>query len=373
MAQGATAAQYLPHGPFRAALHQRVAEHFAKTGTVPNEARGIRIKTAVIMAWFVGSYLTLLLTTSAWWVAALLSVSLGLAMAAIGFNIQHDGNHGSFSSRQWLNTLGAMGLDVLGGSSYVWRWKHNIFHHSNPNIVGWDADIDIQPFVRLAPSQQQRPMHRFQHLYIWVLYSLLAFKWHFVDDFRDVASGRIAGQSFPRPKGSKLVIFVLGKIGFFTWAFVIPLAMHPVASVLGCYAIASATLSLTLALVFQLAHAVEGATFPRCDGTSRMSTEWAVHQAESSLNFAPNNPVVTWYCGGLNYQIEHHLFPKVSHLHLKGLSTIVQNTCAEFGVQYRVNPTVTSALTSHARWIRSMGVQPAPASQCDRGMGAGTA
>src|SRR5712692_9181555 len=223
--------RYLPHGAFYGELRRQVGLHFTITGRVPNEAPGMHLKTAVMLGWFAGSYTLLSFWATTWWQASALAISVGMAMAGIGFNIQHDGGHGSYSRRESVNLIMAFALDLLGASSYVWSWKHNVFHHSNPNIAGLDSDIDLQPFCRLAPTQPRRAWHRFQHLYIWFLYSFLVVKWQLVDDFKELASGRIGGQHFARPRGRRLWILVAGKVIFFSWAFVLPLLLHPILSV----------------------------------------------------------------------------------------------------------------------------------------------
>lgn len=347
--------RYLPHGPFHNELHRRVDAYFASTDKVPNAARGMRLKTAVIGVWFAVSWALLTFWANSWWEAVALCVSLGLAMAGIGFNVQHDGGHGAYSPHGPANRLMAFGLDMLGASSYIWSWKHNVFHHSNTNVVGKDADIDIRPLCRLAPTQPRHAAHRFQHLYIWFLYSFLVVKWHFFDDFTNLATGKIGGQKFPRPRGWDLVAFFGGKLLFFGWALIIPSFFHPVWQVLLAYVFVSATVSMTLAIVFQLAHTVEDAHFEGKTAEADAPTEWSMHQIRTSVNFAPKNRLLSWYVGGLNYQIEHHLFPKICHLHLRDLSGIVQQTCVEFGVPYRIQPSARAAIASHARWIRSMG------------------
>jgi linoleoyl-CoA desaturase len=350
---------YLSHGEFYRELHRRVDCHFQRPGATPNGGSRMVIKSLVILTWLIASYVLLLLWASTPLEGGLCSLSLGLAMAGVGFNVQHDGGHGGYSSHRWVNGLMAFGLDVLGGSSYVWSWKHNVFHHSHPNVTGFDSDIDVQPFCRLSPSQRRRAAHRFQHIYIWVLYLLLALKWQFVDDFRELATGRIGGQVFPRPSKTRSVSVIGGKILFVAWAVVLPLWMHPVWSVLLCFLAISATLSLVLSVTFQLAHSVAVA-FPVDGAGSPARKEWAVHQVEASADFAPRNVLLTWYLGGLNFQIEHHLFPRVCHQHLAGLSPIVRRTCEEYGVRYSVHPTARAALVAHARWIRLLGrAQPA--------------
>lgn len=350
--------RYLPHGAFFKELTQRVDAHLASTHTSPRGDARMWLKTAIILAWFAASWAVLVFVAATWWQALPAAISLGLAMAGIGFDIQHDGGHRAYSDRSWVNKAMALTLDLLGGSSYVWHWKHNVHHHSNPNVAGLDVDIDIQPFVRLSPEQPWRPWHRFQRGYTWALYGFLAIKWHFVDDFKDVLTGRIGTQPFPRPKGADLFWFVAGKLFFFSWAFVVPSFFHPVWQVVLGYLVASVVVSLALALTFQSAHCVVGAAFPAEEGAK---TEWAMHQVQTSLDFAPRHPLWTWYLGGLNYQLEHHLFPKLCHVHYAEIAPIVREVCEAHGVKYQVMPSVRAALASHSRWLGEMARAPVAA------------
>lgn len=342
--------RFLPQSAFFTELKAEVDEHLQRA---PPPRAAWALKTAFIITWWVASWVVLVFVVQTWWQAALAAISLGLAMAGIGFNVQHDGGHHASSSHRALNRLAAFGLDLLGGSSWIWHWKHNVFHHTHPNLVGLDVDIDIQPFVRLAPDQPRHAWHRYQHVYTWFLYALLAIKWHFVDDFRDVITGRIGQQSFPRPRGLELVTFVAGKLLFVTWAFVIPLQFHPVRHVLLGYLIASITLSLCLAITFQAAHCVEQASFP--SSVSSEPVDWAQHQLRTSVDFGPQQRGWTALLGGLNFQTVHHLFPRLSHLELAAVAPLVHAACARHGVEYRVLPGFGAAIASHFRWLRRMG------------------
>jgi linoleoyl-CoA desaturase len=314
------------------------------------------VKTAVILAWLASSYALLVMNAATWWLALPLSASLGLAMAACGFSIQHDGSHQSYSKRSWVNQLAALTLDLLGGSSYVWARKHNVIHHSYSNITGHDDDINIGFLGRVTPHQKRLSFHRLQHFYLWVLYGLLPIKWQLYDDFRDVVTSRIGDHRFARPRGWDLATFVGGKMIFFSLAFAIPWTWHPLSVVLLCYVATSFVQGLSLSIVFQLAHCVEEAAFPmpRSD-TGRMESAWAVHQVETTVDFARENRCLSWFVGGLNFQIEHHLFPRVCHVHYRALSGIVQTTCADFGVTYVAHQTFFSGVASHFRWLRQMG------------------
>lgn len=351
----ATKAKFQESGPFHQDLKARVEQYLGASGRAPRDLPAMYAKTVVILGWFAASYAWVVFGATGFWGAALGCVSLGLSIAGIGFSIQHDANHGSYSSRRGVNRLLGWTLDAIGGSSYVWSWKHNIFHHSHTNMVGLDEDIDIQPLCRIAPGQKRHAAHRFQHLYIWVLYGLLPVKWHFIDDFKDMLTGRVGHQKMPRPSGRKLAGALGGKLLFYGWTLVLPLLFHPLWQVALGYALASSVLGVTLATVFQLAHCVEEADFTEVEGRGLLPRDWATHQVGSTVDFARGNPLVSWYLGGLNFQVEHHLFPKVCHLHYPALSRIVEQTCREHGIRYRTNKSVTAALKSHVRWLKHMG------------------
>lgn len=340
-------------------LRRRVDAYFEKTGRRRRDCPQMYFKTATILAWFAAAYLLLLFFASSWWLVLLLAVVLGLSMAAIGFNVQHDGGHKAYSDRKWVNRIMALTLDLMGGSSYLWDWKHNSIHHTYPNVAGYDDDINIGFLGRLSPQQPRYWFHRLQGIYLWLLYGFLAMKWHLIDDFYNIAVGHIGGHKIPRPRGTDLVIFIAGKVVFFALAFVIPMLLHPVWASLAVYAIAAFVSGVVLSVVFQLAHCVGEAEFPvphpETAGVSRMQTDWAVHQVQTTVDFSRGNPVLCWFLGGLNFQIEHHLFHKVCHIHYPALAKVVEEACHEFGIRYSSHRTFLSALSSHFHWLVQMG------------------
>ena len=340
-------------------LKRRVDAYFEQTGRPRRDCPQMYFKTATILAWFVGAYLLLLFVATSWWIVLPLAMVLGVAIAAIGFNIQHDGGHKAYSERRWVNKIMAMTLDLMGGSSYLWDWKHNSIHHTYPNIDGQDEDIDVGMLARLSPHQRRFWFHRLQGIYLWLLYGFLAIKWHSFDDFYNLATSRIGVHKIPRPRGTDLLVFIGGKVVFFSMAFGIPMLLHPWWAVLGVYAIAAFVSGVVLSVVFQLAHCVGEADFPSPvhtpDGGERMETEWAVHQVQTTVDFARSNRVLCWFLGGLNFQIEHHLFHKICHVHYPALSKVVEETCREFGVRYAAHKSFLSAVASHFRWVVLMG------------------
>lgn len=313
-------------------------------------------KTVTILAWLALSYFALVFLATTWWQALLGAASLALAMAGVGFCVMHDGNHGAYSHHGPVNKLAALSLNLLGGCAYFWHFKHNIAHHSYPNITGADDDFNVGAAGRLSPLDRHRPFHRFQHLYIWGLYALLAIEWQTTGDFRTMLKPQVASTSYARPRGWEQVYFWAGKAAFYVMIFVIPLRRHGVAAVAGTYLFGGAVLGLALALVFQLAHCVQEAQFPAPGpGSARMSREWSAHQVETAVDFARGNGLLTWYLGGLNFQIEHHLFPKVCHLHYPALSPIVEQVCLAHGVQHISHPRMRDALRSHFRFLKQLG------------------
>ncbi len=350
------------HDEFQAVLKRRVDEHFKSIGKSPRDCWQMYVKTAVILTWFVTSYVVLVFVGTSWWITVPAAMSLGLSMAAIGFSIQHDGGHHAYSRFPFVNRLASLTLDMLGGSSYYWARKHNSIHHTYANITGHDDDIELGVLGRLSPHQKRYGVHRLQHLYLWFLYGFITTKWQFFDDYRDYVTRRIGGHAVLRPTGKDAAIFFLGKAFFVTMALAVPMMLHPWTSVLLCYFCVSFFQGVTLSVIFQLAHCVEEAEFPMPEkDTGRMNCSFAVHQIQTTVNFAPDNRLLSWFVGGLNFQIEHHLFPRICHIHYRSLAPVVQATCKDFGIRYSVNGTFMSGIASHYRWLRRMG-QPENAS-----------
>jgi linoleoyl-CoA desaturase len=246
---------------------------------------------------------------------------------------------------------------VIGGSSYLWYWKHAVIHHRYVNITGYDSDIDVGHLGRFSPHLPWRWYYRWQRFYLWPLYGFEAVKMQLVDTFRYIITGWLGHHKIPRPRGWELVIFIAGKVVFFTWTLAIPMLFHPVGVVLFYYLVASLVLGITMVLVFVMPHTAGSVDFPlpRPD-TGRIEKPWAVHQATVTLDFARRNRVLTWYLGGLNYHKEHHLFPLICHVNYPFMSKVVEQTCHDFGIPYKEHTSFASGIAAHYRWLRRMGM-----------------
>lgn len=356
-AQTGVSLKFGRNNEFQAELRRRVDAYFEHTGRPRRDVAQMYWKTAILLASFALFYGLLVFVANVWWQALPLAILLGLVVACIGLNVQHDGAHQAYSERPWVNKLMALMLDLIGGSSYLWYYKHVLYHHTYVNITGEDTDIDLGALARVTPFQRRLPFHRWQHFYIWPLYGFMAINWQLFGDFKEMIAGHMGGHQFPRAKGWDLVTFLVGKAVFFTLAFGIPLLLHPWWAVLLFYAVAAGVAGMVLSVVFQLAHCVEGAEFPMPhEDTAEIEHAWAIHQVETTVDFARRSRMVAWLLGGLNFQIEHHLLPRISHIHFPALSEIVEDTCRKYGVKFNEHPTFRAGLASHFRWLRKMGM-----------------
>jgi len=355
---------FLPGTVFRTAVESRVDRYFGEQRLHRTGGRKLAVKAAILSVWLLASYVALVFAAATWWQALPAALSLAFAIAGFGFNVQHDGNHGAFSERPWINKAAGYGLDLVGGSSYFWHAKHNLAHHTYTNVAGADDDIDMGGLARLSLHDKRRSLHRYQQFYMWFLYGFLLLKWQLVDDFRVLLSARVAGRRTARPRGGDLFALILGKAVVLGLAWGLPLLSHRWPLVAAFYLGVVGLVGIIIGVVFQLAHCVEGAAFSSPAASDRrLPRDWATHQVESTVNFAPRSRWLTWYVGGLNYQIEHHLFPRVSHVHYPQLAPLVAATSAEHGVKYHCHPSFGAALRSHFRFLRQMGrPEPRPAS-----------
>jgi linoleoyl-CoA desaturase len=317
------------------------------------------LKTVIALTWLVTSYVYLVFFANTILEAVISGFALAQGFVLVGFNVMHDGAHGSYSSRKWLNWIMGYTLDLIGGSQMLWRQKHNVLHHTYTNLSEMDDDIDTGGILRLSPEQCWKPWHRFQHFYAFGIYSLLSLSWLYFSDYKKIITGRIGGYQLRKPSKADIFLFCFGKLLYIFYSIVVPLFFHPVSHVIIGFIGIHLILGFTLSIVFQLAHTVEGNAFPKPDPeTGHIENEWAVHQIETTANFAPRNRLATWYLGGLNHQVEHHLFSKICHIHYSDLSRIVQATCKDYSIPYHSYPTIRSALFAHFRFLREMSTKP---------------
>jgi linoleoyl-CoA desaturase len=350
---------------FGAQLKARV--HAALSDEVRRDCyRRLHRKGAAVGAWYLLSYVAIVLAHG--WVAGIAaSVSLALAMVAVGFNIQHDANHNAFfdarGSRRLttLNRVAGWSINAIGGDATRWIEGHVHLHHAAPNVVGRDYDIELGPFGRLAPDQPRRRWHLHQHRYLWAVYAFTAFGIVIGDVLGIVRESFSGDRTGRRPTRGAYVAMGATK-GLFVAAMVgVPLLLHPAWVVAVGAVFVFGVAGLLMGVVFQLAHAVEDASFRA--GADRADVRWHHWQVLASVDFCPGTGraarAVTWYCGGLNRQTEHHLFPGLPHTAYPVIAATVASTCEEFGIRYKAHDTLRLAIRSHYRHLKAMGASPA--------------
>lgn len=317
-------------------------------------------KSIVLIGTFIGIYAILMLVNMPALPALLLAAILGFFAACIGFSVMHDANHGSYSPNAKLNDLLGLSANALGASAYFWKQKHNIIHHTYTNVDGIDDDIAKSPIIRQCESQKWVPAHKVQHLYLVPVYSLSSIFWIFFMDFTKYFTRRIYTTEAWKLTPKNHIIFWATKIYYAIVFIAIPIIVWGWLGWLVGFLVMNAAMGLTLSLVFQLAHVVENTEFEHIplDTTKHIETAWAEHQLKTTSNFAMNNKVISWFVGGLNYQIEHHLFPRVSHVHYPAISKIIQAKCAEYNLPYNYYDTMTGALASHFKVMKQLGQKP---------------
>jgi len=336
-------------------LKAEVDAYFEKNGIKKTGNWRLYLKTAILLPSAVGLYLLLMFVEMPWLLTASLWIVFGFNMAAIGFNIMHDACHGSFSTRGWVNEVFGLTNNFLGGNAFLWKLKHNIIHHTYTNVDGVDDDINNMPFLRQCSSQPLKPVHRFQAIYMFFLYGFTSLFMFFMDYIK-YFSKKVYTTPLKPMDLKEHVLFWLGKLFFIAFYIVMPIILVGWKWWLIGFVLSQFTLGLTLAIVFQLAHVVEHAEF-EVAGTDpvKIENEWAIHQVKTTANFAFSNRFITWFVGGLNYQIEHHLFPRISHIHYPALSKIVSDTCSKFGIHYLYFNSTRAAIASHVRFMHHMG------------------
>jgi len=318
------------------------------------------VKTIVLIALAVTLYILILFLSLPVWANMLLTCVLGITMASIGFNVMHDANHGSYSSNEKVNNLLGLSLNALGGNSFIWKFKHNIIHHTYPNVDGMDDDIAKSPFIRMCSTQPWVPAHRVQHIYTPILYAISSMLWVLFQDFEKYFRRKIHQTALAEMKPKDHFTFWISKIFYVFFYIALPVYLVGWTNWLIFFITLHIGLGFTLAVVFQLAHVVEETTFEFAptDEITRIENEWAIHQVKTTCDFSPNSRVISWLVGGLNYQIEHHLFPRVSHVHYPALSKIVKEKCEAFNLPYNCIPSLRKAVISHFRLIRLLGKKP---------------
>ena len=343
-------------------LNQRVNNYFKDNNISRNGNWKLHVKTVIMFLIFLSPYFLLLTLNLPWWLQLLLTIIMGIGMAGVGMNVMHDANHEAYSSKKWINKLLGSSIYILAGNVYNWQVQHNVLHHTYTNIHGLDEDLEAGRILRFSKHAKWHRFHKFQQYYGVLLYGLLTFNWAITTDFQQTKrylSRKLSFGKSPKPVTQWSILIITKLLYFGVW-IVIPILFFNIVwwKILIGFFIMHYVAGSILSIVFQLAHIIEEAEtlLPNPSGT--MKNTWAIHQLFTTVNFSPKNKIVNWFTGGLNHQVEHHIFPNISHIHYGKISEIVKKTAREFDLPYNEYKTTRKAIIAHFKHLKEMGLKP---------------
>ena len=343
-------------------LNKRVNTYFKENNIERTGNWRLYTKAIIMFCIFLVPLILILTVSMPHWVLLLLTVVIGIGMAGVGMNVMHDSNHESFPSKKWVNKIMGSSIYILAGNVYNWKVQHNVLHHTFTNIQGHDEDIDAGRIIRFSRHAKWLPIHKFQKYYSIFLYGLLTINWAITTDFKQMHSylkRKLSYGEFPNP-ATEWTVLIITKIIYYLLWLVLPLLVLDIAwwKVLIGFFVMHYTAGMILSMIFQLAHVVPATEMPVPDTEGNLEHTWAIHQLYTTANFAPTNKFISWYTGGLNHQVEHHIFPHISHIHYGKIAQIVKETAQEFNLPYNEYTTFSKAIKEHFNQLKALGVKP---------------
>ncbi|MDX1478573.1 MAG: acyl-CoA desaturase [Saprospiraceae bacterium] len=343
---------------FVTTLRKRVNAYFSENNISRHGDIRMVIKTTVMLSMYLVP-LVIMLTgiVTQTWLIFLLWMVMGFGMSGIGMSVMHDANHGAYSRKRWVNNLLGKTMNLMGVSSELWKIQHNMLHHTYTNIDGHDEDIHVPVVLRFSPHQRHRWIHRFQFIYVWIFYGISTLWWVTTKDFIQIVKYKNEGLIPADQFQTELWRLIAWKLFYYGYAIVLPILLIPVSPwiVLAAFVSMHLVVGLFLSIIFQAAHVMPNTEFPEPPQDGTFENNWAVHQLMTTTNFAQKSRIFSWFIGGLNYQVEHHLFSNICHVHYRAISGIVRETAREFGICYNTQKSFLSALWAHVCMLYALG------------------
>jgi linoleoyl-CoA desaturase len=347
---------------FFATLRKRVDGYFRENKISKHYNSEMVIKTIVLLLLYLGPFIAVLLFQPSFGTGLLLWTLMGFSKAGIGMSVMHDANHGAYSSSNKVNYWLGHTLNLVGGSVFNWKMQHNVLHHTYTNIVDYDDDVEDKAVLRFSPHTKVKWFHKLQFIYAFVFYGILTLYWAVLKDLVQYFRYKKLGLNRNTKQQNVMVVFkmTLSKLFYFAVMFFVPVFFFhiPFLNILAGFLLMHFIAGVLLTVIFQLAHAVEDASHPLPNACGDIENSWAVHQMKTTVNFSRKSKIISWYLGGLNFQVEHHLFPTVCHVHYPKISNIVKATAEEYNIPYLENTTFAGALSSHIRTLQRFGKLP---------------
>ncbi len=344
---------------FYKTLQHRVRDYFKEVNKSRYANANMVLKTIFMLSLYFVPFTLLLTVVDNSWIQLLLWAIMGTGMAGIGLSVMHDANHGAYSKNKTVNYILSQVMIILGGSDVNWRIQHNVLHHTYTNVTGMDEDIDAGKIMRFSPHAERLKFHKYQHVYAWFFYGMMTLMWCTVKDYKQAI--RYKNKDLTKTQnitfGKLLTKIIVSKVIYFFLFLALPMwiSSSPWWVTLIGFVVMHYICGLILAMIFQPAHVVPSSNYLLPDDSGNIEADWAVNQLFNTANFAPKAKIFSWYVGGLNYQVEHHLFPNICHVHYDKLSKIVRETAAEYNLPYFSQKTFWAALREHTIMLKNLG------------------
>lgn len=344
-----------PREKFYQVLRSRVKDYFDENNLSRHSNTQMVSKTIIMFSLFFVPYGLIMSNTLPLWQMWILAAIMGIAVAGIGLAVMHDANHGAYSKNKKVNYIIGLSLNLIGGCAKTWQVNHNVIHHTFTHIPGYDDEIQDRKIVRLSPLAKWRPMHRFQHIYAFFLYGFQTLIWVLIKDFFQFKE--YVQQGYIQEVKKELTILILSRVVYYTYMVALPLMFVDIT--IGQFLIGFFTMhyisGMILTIILAMGHMVEDTDMPMPNEHETIENNWAIHQVQTSCDFGTGSRLLNWFAGGLNFQVEHHLFPRVCHVHYPAISKILIATLEEFDLPYNHHETLWKAMGSHKKHLKQLG------------------
>jgi len=287
-------------------------------------------------------------------------VFIGLSGMLLAYNVSHDACHGTFSKNPKINyLLYHVSFNMQGTNAYLWKIRHISSHHIFPNVDGCDADIDLNPMIRLSPQHPIRRHQRYQHIYALLLYCIYTLHWFIFKDVLYLSKKKLANLEAIKHPLYEYFLFLFWKVVYVIAIVYIPLVSgYPLSHVIIAFFLMHAVNSLFFIHSLIATHLCLETQFPKPDNEGYLTHDYYVHQLATSLDFSPTSNFFNWIFGGFNSHAAHHLYPKLPHTIYPLISPVIEQTAKEFDVRYnKLN--LFDAIRSHYKYLKIMGSKTA--------------
>ncbi len=339
-------------------LRKNVAQYFKDTKQPTHAGNKLIPRAVFLLLLFVLIRLVLIFNSQTLWLFYLCNILTGIIALPIILNIGHDAVHNNFSGNKFINKLGSGVFYLFGTSTYFWKLRHIHAHHAYTNVPDWDQDIAQSKIIRLHTKQKHLWFHQLQYVYMPFLFSIYTLNWFFYRDLKDIFSHRFGNKIIQRHPAVQIFLLLVSKFSFLFLMMIVPVLWLdvPISAALIGFLLFNISAGLTVTLALVSTHVGSQQAFVQ-PINNQLPYSWEIHQLKTTADFATKNKFITWFFGGFNHHVAHHIFPGISHVHFNAITPIIQRTTQEFDITYFESPTLISAIREHFTLLKIRGLK----------------